>query len=300
MLVQTLAAANRVVESILADVGLAPREAGRLRDAPADRLLALQERVTPRSGGVAYGPVADGTEIPLDPLAAIAAGSAAGIPLLVGTNLEERKFQRRLDPDVDRLSDDGLLARLADAHMNAQTGDTAEFDPAEALAVYRHARAARGESTSAQEVWFAMLSDRRYRVPAMLLAEAHAAHSPQTHAYLFTWKSPAWDGKLGAGHVVEIPFVFGTLDAPDSRHVVPDGSPVGALPTQVQDAWIAFAHTGAPRTRDLPSWEPYCVPRRSTTLFGTTSGPQDAPYDAERRFWVDHGATGAPRQVPVV
>ncbi|MGZ3601817.1 MAG: carboxylesterase family protein, partial [Ktedonobacterales bacterium] len=152
----------------------------------------------------------------------------------------------------------------------------------------------------AQELWFAILSDRRYRVPAMLLGEAQAAHTPQTYAYLFTWKSPAWDGKLGAGHVVEVPFVFGTLDAPDSRDLVPDGAPVGALSAQMQDAWIAFARTGSPRTPDLQGWGSYTVPYRSTMLLGTTSGPVDAPYDAERRFWVDHGATSAPRQVPVV
>jgi para-nitrobenzyl esterase len=300
MLVQTGAAANRVMASILGDVGLAPHEAGRLRDLPAARLLDLQERVTPRSEGVAYGHVADGTEIPLGPLGPIATGSAAGIPLLIGTNLEERKFQRRLDPEVDHLSDEGLLARLADARVNAQTGDTARFDPIEAVAVYRRERAARDESTAAQELWFAILSDRRYRVPAMLLAEAHALHTAQTHAYLFSWKSPAWDGKLGAGHVVEIPFVFGTLDAPDSRDLVPEGSPTGALPDQMQDAWITFARSGSPRTPDLQDWEPYTVPRRPTMLFGNTSGPVDAPRDTERRFWVEHGATSAPRQVPVV
>jgi para-nitrobenzyl esterase len=102
------------MEAILADLGLAPSEAGRLRDLPAAHMLDILTRVTPRATGVAYGPVADGTDIPADPEAVIADGSAAGIPLLVGTNLEEYKFFRRMDGAVESLTDETLLARLAD------------------------------------------------------------------------------------------------------------------------------------------------------------------------------------------
>ncbi|HET8626601.1 MAG TPA: carboxylesterase family protein [Thermomicrobiales bacterium] len=262
------ASAATVARAILADVGLTPREAARLRDLPAAHLLAAQGRATPRAAGIAYGPVADGVAVPAAPLAAIAAGSAAGIPLLIGTNLEEAKFHRRLDPEVDQLTDAGLLARLRDARRDAQAGDGARFAPEEAVGVYRRARAARGESTAAPELWFAMLSDRRYRVPAMRLAEAHAAHTPQTYAYLFTWRSPAWGGQLGAGHGVEIPFVFGTLDAPDARDLIPAGAAVGTLPERLQDAWVAFARTGSPATPQLPGWAPYDAHRRCTVLLG--------------------------------
>ena len=196
-------------------------------------------------------------DVPTDPEAAIAAGSAAGIPLLVGTNLEEWRFFIRLDPEAERLTDDGLLTRLADPRTNAQAADNAQFDPAEAVTMHRQARAARGESTTAWDLWVAIMSDRRFRVPSMRLAERHSTHTPETYAYLFTWKSPGWNGRLGAGHEVQVPFVFGTLDAPDSRDLVPAGSPVGALPELMQDAWVAFARTGSPRTRDLPDWEPY-------------------------------------------
>ena len=287
----TTAAANRVMAAILAHLELAPQEAERLRDLSAAQLLDVQTRVTPRTSGASYGPVADGVDIPVDPAAAIAAGSAAGIPLLVGTNLEERKFHRRLEAEMDRLTDDGLLARLADARTPAE----APFDPSAAVAVYRQARAAQGEPTTPEELWIAMSSDRRYRVPAMRLAELHAAHTPHTYAYLFTWHSPAWDGRLGAGHTVEMPFVFGTLEAPDARDIVPAGSPIGTLAAQMQDAWIAFARSGSPQTPQLQGWEPYTVPRRCTMLFGATSGPVDAPYEAERRFWATHAAASAPR-----
>jgi para-nitrobenzyl esterase len=285
MQVQVPAAANRVMEAILDHMGLEPREAGRLRDLPAVELLDIQTRATPRSGGSPYRPVADGIDIPIDPESAIAAGSAAGIPLLVGTNLEEWRFFILLDPEAERLTDDGLLTRLTDPRANAQAADNAQFDPAEAVAMHREARSARGESTTAWDLWVAIMSDRRFRVPSMRLAERHSTHTPETYAYLFTWKSPGWDGRLGAGHEVQVPFVFGTLDAPDSRDLVPAGTPVGALPELMQDAWVAFARTGSPRTRDLPGWEPYTAARRTTMLLGTTTGSVDAPNEAERRFW---------------
>jgi para-nitrobenzyl esterase len=300
--VQPPAPANQVMETILADVGLAPAEAGQLRDLPAAQLLEIQTRVTPRARGGVYRPVADGMMLPTDSLAAIASGSAAGIPLLVGTNLEEHKFFRRLDPEVAHLTDDGLLARLADPRMNAQAGDGAQFDPAEAVAVYHHARGARGESLAAPELWFAIISDRRYRVPAMRLAELQAAHTPQTYAYLFTWQSPAWNGQLGAGHVVEVPFVFGTIDAPDApdaRDLVPAGSDVGVLPTQMQDAWVAFARTGHPQTPALPDWAPYTARRRRTMLLGTSCVVVDAPREEERHFWAERTASPSIRPTMV-
>jgi para-nitrobenzyl esterase len=154
--------AARVTEAILGHLGLAPSEAGRLRDLPAAQLLDIQTRVTPRSAGIAYGPVADGADLPADPEAVIAGGSAAGIPLLVGTNLEEQKFFRRMDPAVESLTDKSLIARLADPRTTAEARDNSSLDPAEAVALYRRERASRGESTVASELWFAIMSDRRY------------------------------------------------------------------------------------------------------------------------------------------
>ena len=293
-------AANQVMKEILADLALAPHEAGRMRELPADQLLETQERVTPRSRGGSYRPVADGVEVPADPLAAIAAGSAASIRMLIGTNREEWSFFRRLEPEVGLLTYDGLLARLADPRRDVLGIEREPFDSAEAVALYRRERAARGESTTPQALWTAIMTDRRFRVPSMALAELHAARTPETYAYLFTWQSSGLDGKLGAAHAVEVPFVFGTLDEPAAQHLVPPGSPVGRLSEQMQDAWAAFARTGSPRTQGLPDWDPYSVPRRRTMLLGTTCGAVDAPYEAERRFWVGHGATSAPRQVPVV
>ena len=99
--------------------------------------------------------------------------------------------------------------------------------------------------------------------------------------------------------MVEVPFVFGTLDAPDARDLVPAGSAVGTLPERMQDAWVAFARTGSPATPQLPGWAPYDAHRRCTMLLGATCGPADAPYEDERRFWAARTPGGAPGTTPM-
>ena len=58
----------------------------------------------------------------------------------------------------------------------------------------------------------AVLTDWWVRVPAIRLADAHAPAPAGTFMYEFAWPSPAFDGRLGACHALEIPFVFDTLD----------------------------------------------------------------------------------------
>jgi hypothetical protein len=56
----------------------------------------------------------------------------------------------------------------------------------------------------------------------------------------------------------------------------------------MQDAWVAFARTGNPRTAALPDWEPFTATRRTTMLLDTTScRAVNAPYETERRFWAN-------------
>lgn len=126
------------------------------------------------------------------------------------------------------------------------------------------------------------MSDLRFRFPMMRLAEVHPA---PVYTYLLTWRSPGWNGKLGSGHTVEVPLVFGTLDEPESQAIVPPGSGADHLSAQMQDAWIAFARSGNPSTQELPSWEPYSTPRRPTMLLDTTCKMVDAPYEPEGKFW---------------
>ena len=63
------------------------RGAAGLRALPVERVLKAVQQAK-----ISFAPVQDGETIRLDPLTAIAAGAAAGIPLLAGTNKDEFRY----------------------------------------------------------------------------------------------------------------------------------------------------------------------------------------------------------------
>ncbi len=110
-LVRTPADASGGARGILAALGLAPEQAGRLWELPAEVLLQAANRVMQRSTLVTFGPVADGEIIPERPFDAIAAGSARGVAVLAGTNRDEMKLYGHFDPTLATLGSDARQAR---------------------------------------------------------------------------------------------------------------------------------------------------------------------------------------------
>ena len=80
--------------------------------------------------------------------------------------------------------------------------------PVEAtLAAYRAAH----PGASAGDLLAAIQTDWYWRIPAIRLADAHAKSAAATYMYEFAWRSPQFNGRLGACHALEIAFVFDTL-----------------------------------------------------------------------------------------
>jgi carboxylesterase type B len=131
------------------------------------------------------------------------------------------------------------------------------------------------------ELLAAVQTDWWCRIPAIRLADAHAHSRAATFMYEFAWPSPAFDGRLGACHGLEIGFVFDTLDRGADQMLGPLLGP--APPQQLADtmhgAWVAFATGGD------PGWPKYDLSRRATMRFGTISMVMDDPRSAERALW---------------
>jgi para-nitrobenzyl esterase len=205
-------------------------------------------------------PVVDGDIVPDVPLTRIAAGSARGMPLLVGTTREE--FRLFMVPT-------GVAAGVTPAALAALAALYGWPGPAvETYAANRPGR-------PAGDVAAAILTDAAFRGPATHLAAAqHAAGGP-VYVYEFGW--PTTVAGLGACHALELAFVFDTLRS-GALMAGPDAP--ARLAEEMHRAWVAFGADGTP---GWPAWTPT---DRTVMTFDVTSGPGPTPRPDELAYWV--------------
>jgi para-nitrobenzyl esterase len=245
--------------------------------APPERILAAQaeveklsrERVIADASGIAgmpFLPVVDGTAIDAAPLDSIRAGRAREVNVLIGTNADEMTLFGL--PDVD----DARLVRVAERHF---------ADAEQAAATYRAERA----GASARELALAIATDHVFRIPAVRLAESQAASGGRAWKYLFSWKSRAFGGRLGATHALEIQFVFNTLERAGVEALLGPGERPDALAQTMHAAWAAFVKTGDPACDATGAWTGYAPQTREVMEFGERVGALRDPGAATRALW---------------
>jgi para-nitrobenzyl esterase len=213
-----------------------------LRALPVAALLDAQEAVGPALlkpvGMMPFHPCVDEELLHAPPAAALAAGVAAGVPLVAGTTADEMQLfldRSAAAPDRER------LVRRVERYVAVDT------DQAEAIvATYER---------DAADVWPALFSDVEMQVPLRRVLDAHAPHAP-TYTYLFTWEAPG----VGAAHAVDIPFTFGNFVDGWGEFVGYDAD-AERLSREMRDAWAAFARDGD------PGWPP----DPATRVFGRRS-----------------------------
>ena len=274
---QPLARAVEVAEGLVARLGLSPKDdAAKLAALDAETIIDTATGYRTAGGGMTFQPCIDGTHLADLPLQAIRHGAAATVPVLVGTQRDEWRGFTLNNPATANLDEDGLLAEVAKNVADAEA----------IVAGYRRIRAARGAATDPASLFAAIETDRKMRIPAIDLVEALAAQGEAAYQYIFAGESP-WDGGvLGSPHAIIIGFVFGThAFSAASAAFFGSGAAADALSAHLQDAIIAFARTGSPRTDAQKDWVAYDTGTRSVGIFGDPVRVERAPYDAERALW---------------
>jgi para-nitrobenzyl esterase len=264
--------------AVIAKLG-GPGGLGALREAPLEAVLDAQYACAaagPHRTGMFYAPVEDGRTLARAPIDAFASGWASRVPLLIGTTRDEMHLFDPVLPD----SED--VARMVVAsQLDGVTPEARDAAARELLALHRELRSARGAACSANDLFFSIQTELSLRFHATRIAEARAA-ARNTWMYLFTWESPARGGVHGACHALDLPFTFGTLDAPCMREFAGAGSAAEALSARMMDAWCAFARRGDPSHEGVGAWPAYERSRRATLELGRECRLLDAPCERER------------------
>ncbi|MDQ2902972.1 MAG: carboxylesterase/lipase family protein [Chloroflexota bacterium] len=239
-----------------------------LLEKPLDALLDAQSKLMKSTSGLAFMPVVDGVVLPQAPIEAITAGSARDVRVLIGSNRDEWKLFTLMDHSQ---------AEVNETELKATFGEGAS----EALATYNAAQT----ETSASTVWESIITDRTFRIPALRVAEAQVRQDAPVWVYRFDWRSPSFGGMLGAGHALEIVFVWDNLDKPGAEFFTGDAPTRQPLAERMHAAWIAFARDGDPITPQLPPWPAYNLQERPTMIFDEQCQVENDPQAAERKVW---------------
>jgi len=269
--------AVELAASVVSGLGIAAGDIRALQALPVEKLSDAHAKLG-RAAVFAFSPVLDDADLPDHPGSAIKNGTAADVPMIIGTNRDEATLFLAMNgaKDAAALEGDGLRTKLA------VLGDAA---PA-IIDAYRASR----PGASPYDVLVAIESDRMMRIPSIELAERKlAGGTAPVYMYLFRWAS----GPLGSAHGFEIAFAFDNARPP----VMPASAGRQALAERMSEAWLAFAHRGTPDHAGIPAWPVYSKGDRATMIFDR--GPSSIEHDpcrADRAAW---DAAKAPTGMPV-
>jgi len=230
------------------------------------KLRETEYRITP------FQPVVDGKILPEWPIEAIRKGSAKNVVIMAGNTLDEMKAMNSMDPAMRNMNEAGLFKRL---------NDLLPPDLVPGLVnAYRDALQKRGSKADPPDIMGTINADLMFRIPTIQLVETQRDNGVPAYNYLFTCKSPAMGGVLGAAHGLDNPFLFGNLDA----DFCGSGPEVESLAEKIQDSCAAFARTGDPSCPSIGKWPVYGK-NRMTMILDKNTRVEAAPYEAERRAW---------------
>jgi len=200
---------------------------------------------------VPYGPVIDGELLTQGTVAALAAGTGAGTPLLLGSTDDEFAMILNGSRKTLRFVPPGLALRLLAPELPAR----------------RAYRRANPELRGSAALLGRYVSDQVFR--SLVVRVAEARRDAPTWAYRFAWVSPTHDLAL---HCLDVPFWFDCLDAPGVPAIA-GGSPPQALADALHGSAAAWVREGD------PGWPAWSSRPGTTRIFGAEASTPDVSPD---------------------
>jgi para-nitrobenzyl esterase len=269
--------ADKATGQLLGRLGLRRDQVRELQSVPFSTLLAAQADVeaAERARGEAprsFAPVL-GSAIPRHPFTPGAPTESIDIPLVVSTALDERTYR---DVKFD-MSWEEVRQRL-EKRVGA--------DAASLLAAYRDET----PEASAFIINARIVTDTSFRAAATTMLERRlAAGGAKTWSYLWASPSPAYGGRYGAVHGIDVAYSMHDIRFPLAG---PTANNL-RLADEIASAWVSLAGTGDPNNPKTPAWAPYDGAKRAALVFGDPTAAVNDPRRFFREYWAKQAATRA-------
>ncbi len=264
---------------VLREAGLEAGEIDKLQAMPWKEYYAFAtkalQKLTAETGGrrglrSGFNPVVDGVVLPQDPYFPEAAPTAAEVPLLVCSTVNEIS-PGAFESEPERLT----LADVAE-RVKTRAGFRPGYGDKASEVVEAYAKAFPGKEP--WEIWSLVSSTRQSTVA---LADAKVKQPAPVYVAWFAWQPPLFDGRMAAFHCLDICFWFHNTDLMLSH------TGGGARPRKLADkmagALVQFMKTGDPNGGGLPSWPTYTSARGETMVLDDVSEVRNDPDREARR-----------------
>jgi len=246
-------------EQLLSELGIS-------RNKPEDLQKVSFYKILEAESNRGFSPVVDGIVIPKDPFDPEAPEISADVPMIVGYTREDSGIR---DISVPELDEEGLNKWVQETYK-----DNADLVLTTYRKVYPNATPFRVQSRIRTDV------NTRSRATAMVERKSRQ-NSGKAYLYVMEWPSPAYEGRFGATHGVDLGLVLGS-----ARDLIA-GNTLEArkMADIVGSAIVAFGRTGDPNCDKVPYWPAYDIRSRATMIFDLECRVENDPTGELRLLW---------------
>jgi para-nitrobenzyl esterase len=275
--------AEKLGSYVLAEAGLTASEIGKLHDMPwktyyevatrAQRKLAAELAAAgnaPPGLRAGFGPSVDGTILLQHPYAPEAAPTAATVPMMICSTVNEQA-PAWTDAALVNVTLPQVAERLKErAGFGAGLGERARGVVDAYARVFPDKRPV--------EIWSLVSSNRQNVVS---LADAKARQPAPVFVSWFAWQPPLFDGRIGAFHCVDICFWFHNTDLMLTH--TGGGARPRKLAEKMAGSLVQFMKTGNPNGAGLTPWPKYTSEKGETLVLDDVCEVRNDPDREARR-----------------
>jgi len=244
---------------LLAELGVDPSRPESLQEIPWHLIVEAEANGS-------FGPTVDGAIIPAEPFDPVAPEVSADVPMIIGYTREDSGIRDLADHPLEQ------------DQLESWAGESYGENATRVLTTYRKLY----PNATPFQIQARARTDANTGRRAIAMAERKSAQGRgKAYLYVMAWPSPAFEGRFGAAHGVDLGLIFGNPRNP----IAGNTAEARELARVVGSAFVAFGRSGDPNCDRIPPWPAYDVESRAAMVFDSECRVDRDPDRELRMLW---------------